>query len=1286
MKKRFVAVFLAAAMAFSSVSYAAAEDLTGEEYLLPEDTGGSDVESGGTEDGSFSSSWEADMLPADGETEDQEGDILQDETEAAGETETETYAVDVQADHADVFFASDLEKLRNGTLTDPEEATEGDFSSKVSQDTSAESSFAASVEAAKAVLPDDVSGLLTEDSYRMLMEQDHSFSADDMVGFYVVPADGYETASVTASSIYGDLQVTDYGNGAYEVSMPASDLMLDVQTKEKEETPVDEETEMEAPEDVEVETESETEPETETSVECTCLSDSEDPYQHDWDCPVFWEAFQEDCSCGELEEKVTSHEFDCTAFRKALAAICNCETGDTIGMHDDCEVILRMHQELCDCGEEYTSIDAIVDSHGEDSAIVKYLMAWADYCNQPATLASTVPITRVKENSSANNTYAYSFAYTKDTELKVAASNGGYVGTINDVEDSCNLRAAYKNKGATYRARYTNVGMYKGKSIDFVFNLNNWGGVYEPSGGKCPSVNFYPEDIGFDMYNVKWITMKAFFVYSTASSATEDNAVTALKWHATYTDIDGAQGIRFSSTNNSPDHVYTATYDNRTWNDKPYFLTYSTPSDTQLLIRSPGGDTSLSDKFAWVQADITGKIGFTYFQNVDDPNVATPHNTVCTAGFSAKAIGLYTDSTPNKRVGDKGSAYAGMEAHDTKKGAYVTSIEDTYTYGVEHEVMPGTYTTYKMYDPIDACLTYVENSGKVRTESGTNVTGWFNITTNSKNEVVFTATSDALKKAAFYNKQKLYFIFNVKVADKETVLAHHPDITTSWWYFDNVAHIYLTRDGSSKTLDTGHSYVEGKVRGKYYVTKVDSVDKKKLEGAAFELQERQSDGTYAKTKDLTYNSTQKRFETGTLTWTSSNQGKFKIVETTAPDGYTGGWTKSFNIGKNKYPDGDTFEAANTFKPRVISVNKIDGTTKKRLSDAAFDIYEAVFSGSTSTFKKIGKLTFNPETEMYDTPELSFTASNRGMYRIVETTAPAGYVCDWSFDIKDIRTCNSIIEAENFTTRTVYGTITIIKRDSVTKEVIDSKDAEFQVYQWNDDKQTYVNDLGSDGKITYDNLNKKYISNRLKVDSGNHGKFKVVETKNPTGYKGSWSKTVQFDEAGDDLQTQEEELEALNTPTVPKLGQITVTKKIKESEITWAHGNPIFRFMVRGTDANGQAHTYEDQVEFREGNYAVDANGYAYLSLVFDVPIGTYRVYERESIRYALQDVWEASSNMTVSIQRDIQVPGGGWGCLLGQTTLTASVNTAKLTAVNKKTKYDRYSHTDVVKNTIAIEW
>ena len=83
------------------------------------------------------------------------------------------------------------------------------------------------------------------------MKQEHKFDISTPVDFYVVPEEGYQVDSVKVdSALYGELQVTDFENGAYEVTIPSDDVTLNVLTKE-----VQDETETETEKPKETETE-----------------------------------------------------------------------------------------------------------------------------------------------------------------------------------------------------------------------------------------------------------------------------------------------------------------------------------------------------------------------------------------------------------------------------------------------------------------------------------------------------------------------------------------------------------------------------------------------------------------------------------------------------------------------------------------------------------------------------------------------------------------------------------------------------------------------------------------------------------------------------------------------------------------------------------------------------------------------------------------------------------------------------------------------------------------------
>lgn len=105
-------------------------------------------------------------------------------------------------------------------------------------------------------------------------------------------------------------------------------------------------------------------------------------------------------------------------------------------------------------------------------------------------------------------------------------------------------------------------------------------------------------------------------------------------------------------------------------------------------------------------------------------------------------------------------------------------------------------------------------------------------------------------------------------------------------------------------------------------------------------------------------------------------------------------------------------------------------------------------------------------------------------------------------------------------------LVIEKKDTTTAEAL--KGAEFTVYklksgQW----EAYT-------KAVWDDAMKNYKALNLHAEDTENGKFKVVETKNPAGYIGSWEKEFTATDEGVVTLT----LDVTNTR---KTGQITITK-------------------------------------------------------------------------------------------------------------------------------------------------
>lgn len=484
----------------------------------------------------------------------------------------------------------------------------------------------------------------------------------------------------------------------------------------------------------------------------------------------------------------------------------------------------------------------------------------------------------------------------------------------------------------------------------------------------------------------------------------------------------------------------------------------------------------------------------------------------------------------------------------------------------------------------------------------------------------------------------------------------------------------------AKKTNTVTVYEIPKLTGRVSIRKVIKDTQLDLEGAQFTVYTwSKSANKYTNGVNLTYDAAARRYVSDTLKYTSDNQGKFRVKETKNPKGFTGSWSEDFVLKDLNQEEVFERTVENETSPRRVEITKLDSKTKENLTGAEFTIYP--WNNINGTYESIGQLLrYDATDEKYYSEELEITDLNIGKFKIVESKNPDGYTGEWEKEI-NLNDADAELQytVENTpVTPNPHGTIKIVKTDSDTGEKLEG--AEFMIYQWNNSVGKYENTLGSKANVSYMARYEYYQSAELEINNQNSGKFKVVETKNPTGYTGTWEKEFVLTD-----QTPELTFEVTNDPDKPPLGEITVIKKIKEDDIIWAHGDPTFLFVVEGTDAKGIKHKYEDYVSFSQGGYVVDANGYASLQVTFkNVPIGQYQAYERPVLYYYLTDVIANTSN--VSIVKG-QTPKYGLNPKdigYGNIQLTKENKTASITFVNTKERFDHFVHNDVIKNRIPI--
>ncbi|WNS40916.1 SpaA isopeptide-forming pilin-related protein [Paenibacillus sp. MMS20-IR301] len=243
--------------------------------------------------------------------------------------------------------------------------------------------------------------------------------------------------------------------------------------------------------------------------------------------------------------------------------------------------------------------------------------------------------------------------------------------------------------------------------------------------------------------------------------------------------------------------------------------------------------------------------------------------------------------------------------------------------------------------------------------------------------------------------------------------------------------------------------------------KVDAADAtKKLAGAKF--------GLFNSSDTKVYEATSS--PSGEVIFTNLNLGDYKLKEIEAPAGYeVSASVIDVKISEKSQKILASFpNKAKTGSLKFLKVDAADGT--KKLAGAKFDLYNAVTNGFVASVI----------TEA--SGEVIFTDLKFGDYKLVEVTAPTGYVLDSTVRNIKIDSTTQLVLGPIKNTKTV-GSLKLSKVDysNVNKKLAG---AEFRLT--NTSTNVAVTDItNSDGEIEFNNLNL--------------GDYTLVETKAPYGY-------------------------------------------------------------------------------------------------------------------------------------------------------------------------------------------
>lgn len=532
------------------------------------------------------------------------------------------------------------------------------------------------------------------------------------------------------------------------------------------------------------------------------------------------------------------------------------------------------------------------------------------------------------------------------------------------------------------------------------------------------------------------------------------------------------------------------------------------------------------------------------------------------------------------------------------------------------------------------------------------------------------------------------------------------------------------------------------------IKKADETTGEALKGAEFTVYKMQGGQwvTYTKTE---WKDEYKAYRALNLHAEDSEGGKFKVVETKNPTGYTGTWEHEFTAEKEGVVT-LTLDATNARKTGQITITKT-GENNKKLSGAVFEIKAA------KDIKTAGGTTLVAANTVVDTVTTDGNGSaaskqlELGQYIVKEKTAPDGYVLDTTEHAVTLDDSHTSVNVAVQNQKNAIVLQKVSKNDGTVMEGV-------TFHIWNDDKSyDKTQKTDSNGRITIDgvkdgtwhyqetatkdgyvldNAVKDFTVSDGKVNGqsnltitveNDYTKLDLAKVDSGTGENISGAKISLLDSNGrlveswtsgstphriEKLKPGQYTLREDQAPDYYKLADpitftleskadtqtitmkdmryadLTIVKKIKASDITWAHGNPTFIFTVKGKDINGKDRTFQNYVEFTENyvNSHTDGQGYVELSVTWNkIPVGEdYTVTEQDVLRYHLVNV-TGTENVKIS---KLQEPAKGVApdkIFSVHANLKAKPTGTSITFENQKDDWGTTTHDTSVKNIIPLK-
>ena len=406
------------------------------------------------------------------------------------------------------------------------------------------------------------------------------------------------------------------------------------------------------------------------------------------------------------------------------------------------------------------------------------------------------------------------------------------------------------------------------------------------------------------------------------------------------------------------------------------------------------------------------------------------------------------------------------------------------------------------------------------------VNAYFRLKTAAVGELTVQKASDDGVKQGFQFKVTSDAGYNTTVTTDSTGKAtisslpiYQPDGTTKINYTVseiNVPGRYTTPGSQTVQLTNGTTtvnFTNALKRGALAVQKTS--DDNLNQGRTFKVT-----GSNGYSGTMTTDSTGKATLSNLPVYDSQNRLiQYTIVETGTPDRYIipEPVTVTLETGKTI-----TANFRNSLKRGTLAVRK---TSDDNLNQGrTFKVTGSNGYSGTMTTDSSGKATLS-NLPVYDSQNKLI------QYTITETGTPDRYIIPEPVTVT--------LETDKTITASFYNerktaTAELVKLDGESGDPILNHDGVFTVYEWSDLQGDYI----EHSTMSWDETKQKYVTGTLTYTLDNGGKFKVVETKSPTGYYNDKKLNAEF------AITQDGEVFQINGGTVTNIRQkatITVTE-------------------------------------------------------------------------------------------------------------------------------------------------